>query len=901
MNSAQLRIVNFFRRSEIFGAVIALGAVVVLETTARVLLPISSPSAIYLTAIVYAASSNGWRAGAICALLLLLHAIYFFSASDARFTYAPDNATRLLMLALSVPVIVFLVGALKRGSDRAVAADKANAVLHTQLAASAERERLLVEANVAKQQIANILENISDAFVALDNDWRYTYVNSQAAQTFGRTREQLIGKHIWTEFPEGIDQPFYKAYHQAVETQQPIFLEEYYPPYDRWFENRIYPSQDGLAIFFSDVTERKRAEAELRRQNKFITALADTTPAIIYVYDLGTQSNVYANNGIARLLGYTPAQVQALGAELFARLIHPDDLATVIAFQSKILAAQDQDVLEIEYRMRQSNGAWRWFHSYERPFLRNPAGALKQKIGFAIDVTERKRVEAELQRNARVLRLFVEHSPAAIAMFDREMRYIVASRRYLHDYNLGEQDLVGRSHYAVFPEMPERWKEIHRRCLAGAIETADADPFPRADGSLDWVRWEIHPWYERNGDIGGIILFSEVITERKIVEEKLRESEARYRLLFHRSPVGVVQYDAHLIVTDCNERFVELLDTNRERVIGLDIHNLRDQGGLPAFEKSLQGEAGMVENLYQATTSNVYRWLITRTAPLFDSAGRVRGGVATVEDIDQRKRAEEEIRALNTDLEQRVITRTAELEVAMVKAREADRLKSAFLATMSHELRTPLNSIIGFTGILLQGLAGALNAEQIKQMTMVRDSARHLLELINDVLDLSKIEAGQIEIQRAPFDLRAAIERVRQGVAPLAEKKGLALNVQIAPEVNIIISDRRRVEQILINLVNNAIKFTERGSVRVECATRAGEVITRVIDTGIGIARADQGALFQPFRQIDTGLTRRHDGTGLGLSICKRLVELLDGKIWVESEPGAGSTFAFALPLEIER
>ncbi|MFQ5593448.1 MAG: GAF domain-containing protein [Anaerolineae bacterium] len=230
-------------------------------------------------------------------------------------------------------------------------------------------------------------------------------------------------------------------------------------------------------------------------------------------------------------------------------------------------------------------------------------------------------------------------------------------------------------------------------------------------------------------------------------------------------------------------------------------------------------------------------------------------------------------------------------------AQEADRLKSAFLSTMSHELRTPLNSIIGFTGIMLQGLAGPLNNEQTKQLGMVQSSARHLLDLINDVLDISKIEAGQLELASEPFDMRETIEKVVRAAIPLAEKKGLALIAEVAPEVGQIVSDRRRVEQILINLINNAVKFTEAGEVRVECEVSDGQLVTRVVDTGIGVEPEDTPRLFEPFRQLDGGLTRRHEGTGLGLSICKRLVEMLGGEIWAESEgEGEGSTFAFTLP-----
>jgi signal transduction histidine kinase len=252
-----------------------------------------------------------------------------------------------------------------------------------------------------------------------------------------------------------------------------------------------------------------------------------------------------------------------------------------------------------------------------------------------------------------------------------------------------------------------------------------------------------------------------------------------------------------------------------------------------------------------------------------------------------RKREDEEVRRLN-----------AELEAAMREAQSADLLKSAFLATMSHELRTPLNSIIGFTGVLMRGLAGPVNEEQLKQLGMARESSHRLLALINDVLDISKIEAGQIEVLKAPLDIRASIESVLRSVTPHAQKKGLSLTAIIGQDVGTILTDRRRVEQILLNLLSNGVKFTERGEVCLECHVRETVLETSVRDTGIGIKSEDMHRLFKPFQQLETGLGRRHEGTGLGLSICENLTRLLGGAIRAESTWGAGSTFTFTLPLD---
>jgi len=257
-----------------------------------------------------------------------------------------------------------------------------------------------------------------------------------------------------------------------------------------------------------------------------------------------------------------------------------------------------------------------------------------------------------------------------------------------------------------------------------------------------------------------------------------------------------------------------------------------------------------------------------------------------------------ELQRINQEMEQRIVERTAQLEIAKTKAESADRLKSAFLATMSHELRTPLNSIIGFTGILMQRLGGPLNEEQDKQLGMVYKSAKHLLDLINDVLDISKIEAEQLNVVSEPFNLRDSVEKVMKSSQPLANSKGLNLSVEIASDVGTISSDCRRVEQILLNLISNAIKFTEQGFVRITCNVRDDKVIIAVKDSGIGIKPEDMGVVFNAFRQIESGITRRYDGTGLGLSISKKLANLLGGEITVESVWGEGSTFYLILPKE---
>uniref|UniRef100_UPI003562DC83 sensor histidine kinase n=1 Tax=Seonamhaeicola sp. TaxID=1912245 RepID=UPI003562DC83 len=243
-------------------------------------------------------------------------------------------------------------------------------------------------------------------------------------------------------------------------------------------------------------------------------------------------------------------------------------------------------------------------------------------------------------------------------------------------------------------------------------------------------------------------------------------------------------------------------------------------------------------------------------------------------------------------------TQSIELEKEKVKAQSADLMKSAFLATMSHELRTPMNSIIGFTGILLKELAGPLNEEQKKQLNMVKKSGEHLLRLINDILDISKIEAGKLKISIYPFDYIETLKGTVSFLMPQAKAKNLSIETELPVSKLTITSDERRVEQVLLNLLSNAIKFSKKGIIQVKVHLKENEIVTEVIDQGMGISKKDLAKLFMPFIQLETGLSRNHDGTGLGLAISKNLIEKLGGSIQVESIEGKGSNFTFILPIE---
>ncbi len=270
-------------------------------------------------------------------------------------------------------------------------------------------------------------------------------------------------------------------------------------------------------------------------------------------------------------------------------------------------------------------------------------------------------------------------------------------------------------------------------------------------------------------------------------------------------------------------------------------------------------------------------------------------------EIIERKRAEKELQLHREHLEELVEERTLELAVANERLKEIDRLKSMFIASMSHELRTPLNSVIGFSSILLNEWLGALNDEQKKSLKSILRSGRHLLSLINDVIDVSKIEAGMIEVGRDDFDLAELLAELKQTFAKEAQEQGLYL---LVPEFHLsMCTDQRRLLQCLFNLISNAIKYTEGGgvSVTVQHSRDQGEVMIAVTDTGIGIEASDQLRLFKAFSRIQSHLSAKIPGTGLGLYLTRKIaVEILHGNISVDSEPGSGSTFSVTIPCRVE-
>ena len=421
---------------------------------------------------------------------------------------------------------------------------------------------------------------------------------------------------------------------------------------------------------------RRRAESKQRETQEIMELAASAGELGLWMRD-PKGGDFWANPQFRSLLG--PDTNDALRFEDVVKHIHPDDRARMAAEIER--AEQIGLPFEGEFRVILLDGRERWIATRGRN-VNDPHGRGGRRMGVVLDITERKRAEEELKQSENQVRLFVEHTPASVAMFDREMRYILTSRRWLKDYKLGEQNIIGRSHYEVFPEITERWKEIHRRCLGGAVETCEQDPFPRLDGSVDWVRWEVRPWYATSGEIGGIIMFTEVITDRKRAEESLRESEDRFRTMANTAPVMIWMSGEDKLCNFFNKGWLDFTGRTLAQELGNGwaegVHREDLDHCLEVYVNSFDARQEFTVEYRLRRLDGEYRWLVDTGVPRFAPDGKFLGYIGCATDITERKR---------TELE--VVQQRAELaHIARVST------MGELAASLAHELNQPLTAIL---------------------------------------------------------------------------------------------------------------------------------------------------------------------------------------------------------------
>ena len=629
----------------------------------------------------------------------------------------------------------------------------------------------------------------------------------------------------------------------------------------------------------TEVEERKRMEAAVRDSEALYRSLVDSLPMCILRKDLSGRLTFvnkaysqFIEKGEAELLGKTDFD---LFPPEIARKFRADDERVVTT--GKML--EDVERNETLEKMR-------WVHVLKTPVF-DAQGRIVGTQGIFWDETDRKLAEAALSQERYLLQMLMSHLPDSIYFKDAQSRFVRVSKGLSDKFGLKDpQQAVGKTDRDFFSEDHAlQALEDEKQVMSTGqpiITKEERETWP--DGHTTWVLSTKLSLRDQRGQVIGTFGISRDITEQKLAERALIESEARKRAVFDAAIDCIITLDEGGRIIEWNPAAERVFGYTLREVSGREMEEVlfphidRDNGSSVLERRSSEFNS-TVGNRVETTAvrKNGERFIAEMSVQPIPLDGTLLMTVF-LRDITRRKRAEEELRH------------------AKETAEAASKAKSDFLANMSHEIRTPMNAVIGMTQLVLDT---GLSHVQREYLEIVRESGESLLGIINDILDFSKIEAGKLDLEEVPFDLRESVGDTMRALAVRAHAKGLELVCRVQPEVaEFITGDPGRIRQIVTNLVGNAIKFTETGEVVVNIDTRSEtderiELHFSVTDTGIGIPRAKQQKIFEAFEQADSSTTRRYGGTGLGLAICSRLVSLMGGRVWVESEESQGSAFHF--------
>ena len=752
------------------------------------------------------------------------------------------------------------------------AAEQALCRLNDELEARVRQKTADLQASFAKLRDTDFaMERVGIGIHWVDFETgRFVHVNRTAAELIGYTPAEMLQLRVPDIDPHFPEEAFH-AIKQRIraegfvkfETEQvrrdgrtlPVEMTIYY-----------HAGADGspprLISFMLDIAVRKRMEEELRKLSRVV----EQSPAAVVITDTSGRIE-YVNPQFTAATGYTREEVLGGNPRVFKSGVHSPDFYRELW---RTISAGHVWRGEICSRRRSGDALW---ESVAITPVRNERDEITHYAAIKIDITARRESEAKLHA------LFAAMTDV-ILVFDRDGRYVEIAPTNPDPLYRPRPDWIGQTLYDVFPRAEAG--QIHER-IGEALARHGTVTFENRlsfDGRDVWFMAAVT---ELTPDT--VILVARDITEFKRADLALRASEARYRALFDGSEDMVMLHE--LDASGAVGRFVEVNEAT-VRTLGYTRDELRQMGPDDIRHPDSRPRRAEIEAQLGAGDHAVFDALhVTREGqmiPVEISASRVELAgrpmmLVIGRDVTERKRA------------------AAELQQAKEAAEQASRAKSDFLANMSHELRTPLTAVIGFSEILADQTFGPVNARQARYVSNILQAGRHLLSLINDVLDLSKVEAGRMKLECGPLSLVGVVDAVLELTRGRAHRHQLEVRREIPPDLTVF-ADERSLKQILFNLLSNAAKFTPDGGRIVVSARRVeGAVRIEVSDTGIGVCAADQARIFEQFEQVDSSLGRRQQGTGLGLALCRRLVELHGGRIGVTSEgDNQGSVFHFTLP-----
>lgn len=615
----------------------------------------------------------------------------------------------------------------------------------------------------------------------------------------------------------------------------------------------------------------QKSEAELRQAHR-LAAVGR------WSWDLGTDTHRWSEE-IFRIYGRDPALPPAVYPEVQQYFTPASWERLAAAVETALDSGQ---AYECDAEVVRSDGSHRWIVARGQA-VRGPQGTIRELHGTVQDITQRKRVEAALAESEERMHLLIDHAPVALAMFDRNMCYLAVSHRWLADYGLLGRNIIGRHHYEVFPEIPERWKLVHRRGLAGDIVRKDEDRFERLDGTVQWQRWEVRPWQGADGSIGGIVVFTEDITDRKHAAEALQESEARFRATFEQAAVGICHNALDGRWLRMNRKLCEIVGYTEDELRAMSFQDITHpddlQPDLANVKRLLSGEVPTysMEKRYLRMDGSIV-WVTLTAVLVRHPDGSPDYFLSIVQDITRRKRAEAALQALHTEMEH------------LMKFQVASQTAAAF----AHELNQPLSAIASYAEAALRLLRrGNPRPDRLNHaLESTAQQAQRAGRVVREMLDF--MNRGEVETEAVPLNdlVQKVLARVEaDGFG------GVQFQLELDPGLAHVKANRLQVEKVLVNLIENGIQAMRDGgvaipSIAVTVRTGAdhGMAQVTVADNGPGIDRDALHRVFEPF------FTTKPQGLGMGLAISRSIIEAHDGQLWVESEPGAGASFHFTLP-----
>lgn len=810
-----------------------------------------------------------------------------------------------------------------------------------------ERQQIEEALASSEKNFRSLIENSSDWFIKIDSQGVINYVSDPMTRNLGYTIEEFVGKKIF-DFIHPQDIPITQSlFAQLLQNPTQIVSAEYRLKHKdnswRWIESvgkNLFDDPDIRAVIgnFRDITERKQAEDALRASEIKFSSAFQSAPLALAITTLAGQF-IETNQAFCELIGYAHEEIVGKTA-IDLDLLTQESREKIIA----VLKDSDGTSRNVEVQFRVRDGSLRdILYSLETIYIH---GEL-HRLSTGLDITEIKKAQEHIRYQANLL----QNVSDAIIASDINFNITTWNPAAQEIYGWTAEEVIGKSLRNFLQSTYENITE--EQVLKQFLQEGEWNGeviHQRKDGTKINILASVSLIKDSTGAPTTMLAVNRDITERKQAEKKLQWQNQRLRVLREIDMAILAADSVENIVRaaldhireliGCQRANVALIDWEKEEASNFVVSNAKGTDILQTatiplsliqntIQILLQNQPLVVNNLKNIVDPPPQMQILIDQGlqsmcniPLF-SQNRLIGSFSmsanTVDFFDEEKinLAREvanqvaiaitqnglinELQELNAKLEQRVTERTAELNKTNVQLEHANRIKDEFLANMSHELRTPLNSILGLSEYLLEQYQDTLNETQQKSLQIIEASGRHLLDLINDVLDLSKMQAGKFDYYPQLVNVPDLCTSSIIFVKSQATKKTIDLRFKIEKNISDFYADPRRLKQILINLLTNAVKFTpNEGIVTLKVNTNAEKNVIQfsVIDTGIGIAPEDLRRLFTPFVQVESSLNRHFEGTGLGLALVQKLTDLHGGSVEVESEVGKGSRFTIKLPYQ---